>query len=320
MCNISNKENIVPQYLSQISSILSLYDNLHGILIGSCSRNEESYCKLDKYYLISDLEFFVIYNDKNVLEDLDKKLKQLNKVLKSENPFSSFFLDWSYIHKKKLRFSDRRFILYEAIQSAKVFHGDRNIIKLYPNINIRNLNYSELDDIIIHRFYHVYRDWGLSDNKYLIARNTLDILTLYLPYNGYLCCGYARRNEVYYNFLEQDKRIFVSDFSSYLNYKIDRIGLDNFDEYEMLTIFIKDFEVLVNYLIERQGNPFLKDYRFIASSLLRFKPSKIKMSLFKDKQCNELYSILQDRLKQLNINHEFDESIGNKMEELYGYK
>ena len=53
---------------------------------------------------------------------------------------------------------DKRFIFFEARESACTIYGNKSAIELFPVINIKNLNFCELNTVIIHRLYHVLRN------------------------------------------------------------------------------------------------------------------------------------------------------------------
>ena len=171
-----------------------------ALLMGSCSRGEETYFinGRGERELLSDYEMLIIVHDKMDTKVSDNKLKLLASELKGQSSSPCFELEWSYKTEHQIKKLDKRFIFFEARESACTIYGNKSAIELFPVINIKNLNFCELNTVIIHRLYHVLRDCLNTDEhyqQYLIARNTLDIPTAALPLCGILQSSYGRRNK-----------------------------------------------------------------------------------------------------------------------------
>ena len=96
----STGKNMVDLITAHVRAVLESCQEVYAaILMGSCSRGEESYY-LDaegQWQLLSDYEFTVITNSNMIPEALDEKLKDLNSFLKKKVKSPFFNLEWNYV-------------------------------------------------------------------------------------------------------------------------------------------------------------------------------------------------------------------------------
>ena len=169
----------------------SVYCDL--ILIGSCSRNEETYYLNE---MISDIEYICIFDIKNT--DTQVVVSQCFDTVKSK--YQHVSIDISYYSSFRAKNLPKRFIFFEAKTKGVLIFGEGKFFKEMPNVNLKNLDYFELNDILLHRVYNLSSSIDLINRNpkmfnYLINRNILDLITVILPYKGFLISGYKDRGE-----------------------------------------------------------------------------------------------------------------------------
>ncbi len=324
--------NSIEQISCCVKNVLATFPTVEAaLLMGSCSRGEETYFvnTNGETELLSDYEILIIVSDNSDLEKCDSKMQSLARELLKQSSSPCFSLDWSYKTKAELKRLDNRFIFFETKEAANVIYGNRNILQSFPEITGDNLNYSELNTIIIHRLYHVLRDFKLKDDKYrkyLIARNTLDIPSASLPLMGILVGSYTHRNKVFAQLAREDD--FPSELkrrlSDYLEMKKDynSILYDSYDLDIMIKNFIKDFKCLYSYQCRNQkGIAFTRSTRMLLSAIYRRSLSGYKTW--------KSWSVINERLyvkMMYLLTAEYEEysreiiNVKSLMKKLYGYQ
>lgn len=297
------------------------------ILIGSCSRGEESYY-LDsggRKRLLSDFETLIVTHD-GLAKETKTKLQKIGEDLKgkTESPFFDF--EYSTMKSASVARLDKRFIHFETAATGKIIVGSEDVLKRIPEITPININRSELNSIVIHRYYHVVRDWVASSErqrKYLLARNTLDIPSVVLPYEGVLVPSYRLRNERFSQVLPSG---FSRDLSSWLDIclemKLDYSSrlYDDYEVEEMLSRFNEGYEAVVKYLEKRTGGRvFIHDRRMVVSGLLRLNLDRVSQGLRKETIEKELLVDLKKIAGVSGLPETEIEAIKVRMKNLYGY-
>lgn len=299
------------------------------VLNGSCARGEETYFinSDGQNEMMSDYEMLIIVKDTANREAISQSLTELRNQLLTIRSSENFDLEWSYKTLDDLRRLDKRFFFFETKESARVIYGDKDIIGLFPDINLQNLNYSELNTVIIHRLYHVIRDLGSTDEKYkkyLIARNTLDFATALLPLCGVLVASYEKRKieiEKIATELQLPDELLQRQ-RDYLAMKKD-YSSNLYDSYyykEMLRNFYTDFELLKKLQAQLQGGRlFRNDKRRLLSSIYRGNLKGLKNCI----QWQERLTVLCEDMFKTIKNGEVSESelstLKVQMSELFGY-
>lgn len=298
--------------------------------VGSCSRGEESYFINDygERELLSDYEVLAVIGRGEDRTHLELQLSAIGEELKqdSNSPFFSF--DYAFTPRWKLPLLDKRLIHFETREAASVVIGDKDVVFEFPTINLGNLNYSELASVVNHRLYHVIKDYAsVSDRKkkYLIARNTLDIPTVVLPYFGKLICGYRERNAAMRGL--EGSLPFAPGFEQRLERSLKmKLDFDSdlyaiVDSEELLDCFISDMRNLHDFLACRNGGEcFIRPRRRVISSLFRFSPGGVKLALSFPMEEENIYQSMVDKLSCRSFNKEYLGRLANKINRLYGYR
>ena len=94
-----------------------------ALLMGSCSRGEETYFinGRGERELLSDYEMLIIVHGKVDTKVSDDKLKLLARELKGKSSSPCFELEWSYKTEHQIEKLDKRFIFFEARESASLW-------------------------------------------------------------------------------------------------------------------------------------------------------------------------------------------------------
>lgn len=289
--NYFYKENkyitkIINSYFENIEIILNA-NNLRSsiLLIGSLSRGEGTWKFIDNHYKVySDVEFWIIYENEIDKTILDNELGIIKSKIFNNTDWPLFHIDYSYVRLDNLKKMERRFLVFEAKQLGKTIIGEdyRNVL---PEINIKNIYIDDIRDIIFHRlfsYFHYSANSNISDDdeRYIIAKNSLDLITYFLVKNNYLVAGLSQRLSI---FMQN-----YNDFESYYNYcyAIKR-GEDNsktftLDEMKMIFISLikhyyhqklKQKKILLNlwFLLRRKAGIFK---RIITSKKICFVSKK----------------------------------------------
>lgn len=330
MNNMENRNEIDFIKNSIIETLQNIPYIYAVILFGSCSRNEETYF-LDsdgKRYLFSDFDIDIIVDVGCKKDIINQKLGFLNHNLKNKNLSPLFEISWSFIEKKRLKFMDKKFIVFEKYTTGEIILGPSNVFLMFPRVTLKNLNFSELNSIINHRLANILYYWNTANvkqQKYMIARNTLDIITVILPYEGYLIPTYHNRIEIFSN-LEITSSFapdFVKRIFNYLDMKINYSSkfYGAYEVEEMLKNFIGDMKDLYLYLyIRHKKKVFRIDKRKLLTSIKHIRFKRFVYELFRKKKENQAYTFMLNELAiLLNKNGSINNNeIKSLMLELYG--
>lgn len=301
-----------------------------ALLMGSCSRGEETYFinGRGEQELLSDYEMLIIVHDKMDTKVSDNKLKLLARELKGQSSSPCFELEWSYKTEHQMKKLDKRFIFFEARESACTIYGNKSATELFPVINIKNLNFCELNTVIIHRLYHVLRDCLNTDEhyqQYLIARNTLDIPTAVLPLCGILQSSYEKRNATFGEYALQYgfPKGLVVRLTDYLQMKKD-YNAEQYKDYSlefMKKQFVADMKMLYEFQKEYQnGHAFRKNRRLLISAIYRRSAGLFRMCLLWEKENESLYHKMIRMIEENNISYVELNELQEEMIGIYNYK
>jgi len=177
------------------------------ILYGSTSRGELSY-KFDggRLDLFSDYELEVIIRKSASKESILELKESISKESFSiANPLFhvdlSFNTKFSFWLKRRL---DRRLAIFEVRENGVTLYGE-DILKILPKMNVKSLDIGNLNELILVRLWMqlLYMPPGFAKSslnerdseilKYFLARNAMEILTIYLPSKGVLLPTYTKR-------------------------------------------------------------------------------------------------------------------------------
>ena len=189
---------------------LSRYNDEHFegklsvMLLGSLSRGEATWVKdgeNDK--MLSDIEYFTIYPEGFAAFDEYNEICERAKNEAFGNQKSSLFhIDNTFVRKEALPNMERKLITYDAKCMGKTVVGE-DCVKLLPEITPENINLFDIKDILTHRvFYVLYYGKEMRENgkteeyKYLLSKNSLDLMTVILAHYGILASGFIKRYEM----------------------------------------------------------------------------------------------------------------------------
>lgn len=318
------KNHIIEDICKQVCNELSGFKSvLSIILIGSCARGEETYFTGEdgKELLYSDIEFFALVSNGTEIDEISKKIKFLNKSIFAEERSPVFEISIGFLFLNAIKRLDKRFIIFETTQCGRCIYGDEKYLQLLPNITVRNINKSNLISIVNQRLFHVLSEWEKSDaheKKYCIARNTLDILTVYLPFKGYLIATYRSRINFFNNNPHVSKNEFEKSFGrrlhDYFEMKLDLASTlyENYNEKAMLAQYCKDMRSLLVFLQNEHSSIFLRDRHRIIRDIAHFNRKELYFELkrpqMEQKLAKEMLCLLENgswessSIKQASIN------------------
>jgi len=172
------------------------------IMLGSGSRGELTYSLTDGLRIYGDYEFLIVTKNrsaKNSAKNLQMRLSELPKKWGVFNP--EFHIDFGITTESTLRFLPKTLWTFETKTGGRVVYG-RNFISNFPVVTAENNDLGFLQELVFVRLWNIVSnlpDVGKENREkeltinYLYARNILDVLTILLPHEGVLVCGYAKR-------------------------------------------------------------------------------------------------------------------------------
>lgn len=262
----------------------SEYNNtISIILLGSLSRGEGSWRQdaNGNITLLSDLEFFTVYKPSfSAFDQFSREIERVKDIFFSAYSSPLFHVDNTYISINELSRLERKLLTYDATQTGINVVGD-DVIHLLPVITIENINYEDIRDILAHRLFYVlyYGDKlkeenDLSGYRYLLAKNTLDFMIVYLVENHKLASGFVNRLEVLKSCgLEREK---LDYFSKCLKIKLSLSDAPEIDPAQMEMMF----RTMVEELFSDFNIP-VRNYFINCKSIIRRKMGILKRSIEK---------------------------------------
>lgn len=206
-CERYNYPPEVKKHFKMILDPISSDKILSVLLIGGTSRGELSYRRVDNELIIfSDYEFLMIAKGR-VKKSYKRKLQHyydnLQKQIGARSPL--FHIDFDYISLRKLANLKRTFWTYEVKEKGITIWG-QDLKDRIPNVTLKNIDLKELNEALIWRLWTIFlytppelltkKDISSKKEmvfKYVLSKNTLDITTWLLPWEGYLIPSFTRR-------------------------------------------------------------------------------------------------------------------------------
>ena len=315
----------------QVSDVLNGVSGIYAvILLGSCSRGEESYFIAEdgERQLLSDYELMVVTEKNEIPRQAEAGLRKLRADLRSRLKSPFFDLEWNYYGKHKLPFMDKRFIHFEMKTAGKLICGNPRVFDLMPKITVKNLNFAELDSIVNHRLYHVLKSFGGIEEhqkKYLIARNTLDVTSVVLPFEGKLICSYEKRiaafpeslcNGVFGDNMKERLNDYLAMKKDYLSAAYEKYGAA-----EMLEVFLRDMSALYEYQKTKQmGKAFCQNRRARLKGVLSLNRKRVSEANRRpdaeDALFHEMYALIRNK----DFSRNKIDAVSEKVFSLYHYR
>ena len=215
------------------------------ILLGSLSRGEGSwdFDANGNIRMLSDIEFFNVVPDKfDRFKEYEEDVNDIIQKFFRGNNSVLFHIDNSYTTYSALHKLERKVLIFDARELGKTVVGEDRISCL-PRVTIENINYFDIRDILVHRIFSVLyyglkmKNAGdLSGYKYSLAKNSLDLMTVYLAEKKVIVSGFSNKLEMTKKLSEDSK---LNDYFEYcLKVKYHDFDKDEYSVEEMERIFI----------------------------------------------------------------------------------
>jgi hypothetical protein len=238
-------------------------DDLGVLLIGSASRGELSWSD-DKEGLCiySDIEFLIVVPKQKLcgLATFEAEVSRLNASLRLGNRFKIDYVVNSWDGIPTL---EKRIIIFDSKQCG-IEYGSKEVAPLLPEVTRKNINFKELNDVLLHRMKALLNDVPVSifsdssgEKEFCmsIAKNALDLTTWLHPYEARsLVSGFANRvgeledldgDSVFWKYFKADDINFLRECLAV------RSGSDkNYKVANMLARYISLYESGIGYCKE----------------------------------------------------------------------
>ena len=198
---------------------------LSVLLLGSLSKGEGSWISTENgAKMLSDVEFFVVYPaDFCVLPAAKQQIEHLAKSSFSGQKSSLFHVDATFVSSDRLPRMEHKLLIYDAVHYGKWVVG-RPLPQRLPQVTEKNLNRYDIRDIVDHRAFSVLSYGSILKQaeeflqyRYVLAKNSLDLLTALSAQYGCLATTLAQRAQVLGQLaLPQESREYLKQC---LNYK-----------------------------------------------------------------------------------------------------
>jgi len=208
---------VVFRFTKHVNDVFSNQE-LGILLVGSSARGELSWAEnAGKIDIFSDIEFLIAIPNKNKKNEI--KLRELISRLELEYDFGDLFhIDYTVIAWKKIPKLEKKFFIFESKQCG-IDLGNASISQMLPSVTRLNINWKELNEVLLHRLTSMLHAMPLSFLSSTmskeeeqtfglnIAKNTLDITTWLHPYeSNELIAGFTFRLAAWdERFLKQSK-------------------------------------------------------------------------------------------------------------------
>ena len=203
-----SKQNLKLQYkIEAFFQRLAKFNenNLDGklsiILLGSLSRGEATWTvKNNRVELLSDIEFFTVYpSGFSKFIEFDAEVEKAACLELGDIKSDLFHIDNTWVEEKNLSRLERKLLTYDAQECGITVVG-RDVKNKLPKINIKNINLEDIKDILIHRIFFVLyygekvkNQNSVQEYRYLLAKNSLDLMTVLLANEGILVSGFRKK-------------------------------------------------------------------------------------------------------------------------------
>ena len=213
------------------------------ILLGSLSRGEATWTSDGGLRLLSDIEYFTVYPQGfNAFGEFEKFSQEAAKAVFGEGNSALFHIDNTFVLQDNLPKMERKLLTYDAKQIGKTVVG-QDRVQCLPDIDAENINFCDIKDILTHRAFSMLyyglpfkRSGQITEYRYCLAKNSLDLMTVMLLSNGLLASGFINRLKLVCD-LPIQKRI-KDYFSFCLSVKLSTDCEFDFSIEEMEEIFI----------------------------------------------------------------------------------
>jgi len=250
---------VVSKFLDIVLDVFK-EDEVGVLLVGSTSRGELCWSNLDaNVVLYSDIEFMIAVNSESHIQK--RELSDRVALLSSSYDLGErFHLDYVVNKWSKLKSLQKKIFIFDS-KNTGIDLTEYHIKKHLPDVKKSNLDFKELNDVLLHRMKALINDIPESDirNDILqqsfvlsIAKNALDITTWLYPYeSNELLSGFENRVDVWENggsdlvlskYFDKDDFLFLRECIS-----IRKRPSGQYDEMELLNNYITIYEKAIRY-------------------------------------------------------------------------
>lgn len=197
----------IKDFLVRVLDVLVSKKAISVILSGSVSRGEMSYLyNGGDLKLYSDLEFFVVTNEKMKRQEimlLYEKIRDLEISLNKQSKFTH--IDVSFLSLRELRRLSPKFQFYETKKTGVVLYG-KDLRPFFPDkVDVKYVNEASIDRLWSLILYFPKElllnkvSWEDERNyKYILSRSMLDIPLWILSYEGHFIPNFKSRIDFIY--------------------------------------------------------------------------------------------------------------------------
>jgi hypothetical protein len=217
---------------------------LSVVLLGSLSRGEGTWIEQNgKTVLLSDIEFFTVYPKSfEAFDEFESYIQTAAVESFSDNSCSLFHVDNTFIAETELGSLEKKLLIFDAIHFGKCVVG-KDVMCMFPKIDIDNINLYDIRDILTHRAFSVLyyglplkKQGNVEQYRYSLAKNSLDLMTVLLAKKGVLVSGFINK-------IDAIKKLDFSDdlkeyFSYCLSVKLGENYSKNYSAEEMEHYFV----------------------------------------------------------------------------------
>lgn len=284
-------DSIKQTFKQRLSSLFSIdeFQDAHSILLfGSTAREEQSCLEYDgSLQCFSDIEALVIYRNSPATEVV-RKIERAVRIHESSWDQRSplFHLDIGVVCSDELRRLPRSILTYEMKERGVVLRGE-DVRTLLPKINAHQIDIGSVNELILIRLWSMFlfiprnilfgRATGFEKLafRYVLCRNTLEILTILYANLGILLPSYVERF-MYLKKIEQlpkYKTYFGHEFTQHvrtaLQGKLHPSGIVALCDGDLYRRTIDGYFSLIGFLIGKQlsRDSFDWDSDILSSSL-----------------------------------------------------
>lgn len=253
----------VIDHLVTIKNIFSRSSINCLLLTGSTARGELTWSQTSQtdIKLMSDYEFIVVSELK---PDDDDRLAIMDALHKCESEWQKnsplFHIDTCWLKASDLPKVAHTFQMFENKIASIVLAG-HDLRSSLPEINLKNLDYKELNEILIWRLWamllympKILLEKNITDEtySYILCRNALDIATWALPHDGVLLPSFKKRMlyiDEYFLSLSTCQAI-SPNFCSLLNdFSVGKFEMHfSHSTHQLYAMVVELFERATNYL------------------------------------------------------------------------
>lgn len=278
LCKKFNYSLYVEKLINKIVEVIlndSDREIISIILLGSTSRGEITFVYYDQELeLFSDLELWIVFNilpSKRNQQRIRNSLAKIESTVSYKNPFFHIDIDFFNLNRlSKMRPTIRSF---ETRETGFILYG-KDVRTHIKQVTCTNINIPQTKELILTRLWNMLlyipnnvvkkseNEWENKIFKYVICRNALDLLTIYLALNKILIPGYKKRFEYLCKHYKELPIIPVKTIELAMKGKL------SFDfEFESRLFFSNVLDLYIQLLSWSTKMPFCEDINTLCKNI-----------------------------------------------------